>query len=372
MLENIRQFKDGRMRHRILCLRELSANDRSDEVPPGVDVDYLYPVGVTERPRLSMIRDMVRIVKMINPDLMHCALPNAGLGSRISGRILGVPVVESLVNISHEAIRMTDNPAVAAWKLSAHRLLDRFSMRSVARFQALSEAVARSWIETVGIPPGRVVVIPRGIDLARFAVPDRDQSRRELLHSLGLADDAFVVLNIGRQVPQKGQIYAVRALPHLLEKVPTAVLLSAGTAGPMSDRLRKEADELGVAGRVVWLGVRSDIPQLLSAADAFVFPSLYEGLGVSLLEAMAAGVACVTTDKAPMTEVVTDGENGMLVKPQDPQALALALSEVALNDSLRKTLGETARRHIADSFSSESTAERIEALYQSILELEAI
>lgn len=369
MLENLRRFNDLRLSHGILCLYELEEDDRSSEVPPGVEVNYVYRSGVKESSRPHMVRDMTRAIRQTQPDLIHCGLPNAALGSRIAGRRLGIPVVESLVNISHENIRTVDNPAVARWKLIAHRLLDRISMRSVVRFQALSQAVARSWIDTVGIPADRVVIIPRGVDMSRFESLNSQQARAELCDSLGLTHDTFLILNVGRQVPQKGQVYAVRAMAALLRDVPNSAFLSAGSRGPMSDRLKDEADQLGVSDRVFWLGVRSDIPALLGACDAFVFPSLYEGLGVSLLEAMAAGVPSVTTDIAPMTEVITDRESGLLVKPQHPEEIASALRELANDPELRTKLGGAARLHIETGYASSTTAAMIESVYRDVLGL---
>jgi len=369
LLENLRRFKDDRLQHQILCLYELESGSRSNEVPSGVHVTYVYPPGVKEASRFHMVQAMYRSIRAVGPDLMHCGLPNAGLGARLAGRRLGIPVIESLVNISHESVRLVDNPAVASWKLRAHRLLDRITMRSVSRFQALSQAVASSWIETVGLRADRVVVIPRGIDMGRFSGRDRAAAREHLLESLGLPEDAFVVLNVGRQVPQKGQLYAVQAMPELLQSAPTAVLLSAGTPGPMTDRLSAEVAQLGIADRVIWLGVRDDISVLLLAADAFVFPSLYEGLGVSLLEAMAAGLPVVTANVAPMTEVVTDRVTGLLVEPRQPAAIAAALRELAANMSLRDSLGAAASAHIAGIYASPATAASVEAMYRQVLAL---
>ena len=370
LVENLKRFGDPRLRHRVLCLYELTDDSRHDELPRDTVVDYLFAEG--ERPpRPKIILDATRALKRIGPDLIHCGLPNAALGARIAGRQLGVPVVESLVNISHENVRTTDNPAVSSWKLAVHRTVDRFTMARVARFQALSRAVARSWVDTVGIPADRVVVIPRGVDTDQYGGSAVPEIRDALLRDLEVDLDALVLLNVGRQVAQKGQIYAVRALAKVQETHPNTVLLSAGTTGPMSEPLREEAERLGLSGKVHWLGVRADIPALLGAADVYVYPSLFEGLGVSLLQAMAAGLPVVTTDVAPMTEVVQHGENGLLVPAQDPVALAAAVVDLASNPATARRLGAAARQTIIDGFDADVVTDRVEGMYLELLAMEA-
>ena len=366
LVENLRRFQDPRLHHRVLCLYELQTNSRQGELPREVTVEYVFPEGATPH-RPKIIAATTAALRRIGPDVIHCGLPNAALAARIAGLVLGVPVFESLVNISHEAVRTTDNPAVHPWKLAAHRTVDRISMRSVARFQALSKAVERSWIETVGIPPERVVVIPRGVDTDLYGGPNLVSVRTDLLGGLGFSPDSFVVMNIGRQVPQKGQVYAIRALAELIRDVPEAVLLSAGTTGPSSGELRAEARRLGVSERVAWLGVRTDIPQLLEAADAFLFPSLYEGLGVSLLQAMASSLPVVTTGVAPMTEVVEHETNGLLVPPQDPAGIAAALRRLAGDPEFAAGLGAAGRATIATRFDSAVAAEQVESVYRELL-----
>lgn len=368
LVANLRHFADPGLSHEVLCLYRGSTS-REDDLPSGVGLSYLLSDGRRVRNRVALSVLMRRRLAAIRPDLIHCVLPDAALAARLAGRWLGIPVIESLVNIGHEEVRTVDSPAVTRWKLALHRWTDRWTMRSVVRFQALSQEVARSWVDTVGIRPARVDVIPRGVDTDR-ATPDADRSyfRARLLSELGLPADSFVVLNIGRQVAQKGQIYAINALPQILAAVPQAVFVSAGSSGPMTERLRDEARQLGIEGRVHWIGVREDVPDLMAAADVFVFPSLYEGLGVSLLQAMAAGLACVVTDRPPMTEVVSDGDTGLLVPPRDSGAIAAAVLRLAQDQDLRGSLAARARSHVARQFDSVVVAARIERMYQEILE----
>lgn len=369
LVGNLQRFKDTRFRHAVLCLYPGAGDTRASEIPDHVHIGYLYGQDDRTRNRVRLIARMVGVMRKHRPDLVHCALPDAALAARVAGRITGTKVVESLVNVSHEPVHAIDNAAVTPAKLALHRAVDWLTMRWVTRFHALSQEVARSWADTVSIPRSKIEVIPRGVDVATLPAPaDRLEIRKAILAELDLPEDAFVILNIGRQVPQKGQIYAIRALPAIRDRVPTAIFLSAGSGGSKSEQLRAESEELGVSDMVHLLGVRQDIPELLIAADVFMFPSLYEGLGVSLLQAMGSGLAPITTNRPPMTEVVSHNVTGLLIEPQDESSLAEAVVTLATDDMLRKRLGKAAREFIIAGFDASTVAERLEGFYQAATE----
>jgi len=368
LVANLQRFQDVGFEHELLCLYPGEGNTRESEVPGHIRITYLYAQHERTRNRLRLISRMYRAFRDRSPHLVHCALPDAALAARVAGRLTAVPVVESLVNVSHEPVHAVDNDAVTPAKLALHRTVDRLTMRWVSHFHALSQEVARSWSQTVNIPADKITVIPRGVDTATMPEPsERGEMRQSVLAEFGLPADALLIFNIGRQVAQKGQLYVIRAMPEILQRVPHAVFLSAGSAGAKTALIAAEATDLGIADSVRLIGVRPDIPRLLAAADIFVFPSLYEGLGVSLLQAMGSGLACVTTDRPPMTEVVSHHETGLLVPAQDPTAVANAVLELATDVSLRHRLGNAARDRIIREFSSGDVAHRIEELYRTAI-----
>jgi glycosyltransferase involved in cell wall biosynthesis len=240
-------------------------------------------------------------------------------------------------------------------------------MRGVTQFQAISPAVAESWNRVVGLSTSRISVIPRGIEVGAFAGIDRGNARRIIRAELSLPESALILLSLGREQPQKGQRFLIEAMSRIVESVPEAILLIAGSPGLHSQILRQKVSDRGLETAVRFLGRRQDVPQLFGASDLFVFPSLYEGLGVSLLEAMAAGLAVITTDRPPMSEVVDNGLNGVLVPPGDPTALAEAVLELAGDPSARQRMGEAARSVVAARFSIDSTARQVEQLYSEVL-----
>jgi glycosyltransferase involved in cell wall biosynthesis len=371
LVANLGRFSDRRLSHHLACVYVDAHETRHDQVPVGVKVSYLYPAGERPGSRLDVTRRLDRLVVELGltgwgrlPGLLHGSLAVAGLAARLVGMRRRIPVVESLVNISHEPVRTVDNPAVSAPKLAMHRLLDRVTMRGVTRFHALSDEVARSWIDTVGLRPDRIRVIPRGIDLAELdAGGARDLARSALAAELSLAPTDFIVLAVGRHEAQKGHRYLVEAMPSIIAQVPSAVLVIAGQPGSATAGLEQTVAELGLAARVRLLGRRTDVPRLLAAADVFAFPSLFEGLGVSLLQAMGRGLPCVTTNRPPMSSVVEDGRTGLLVPARDPAALAEAIVRLATAPALAAALGAAARAEAQARYSLDTVAAAVERLY---------
>ncbi len=369
LVANLRRFADRRLRHALAVVYEDTAGSRSSEVPDEVPIHLLYQGGARPSGRWDLVRSFDGAVTEIHPHLIHGSLANAGLAARLVGMRRRIPVVESLVNISHEPVRVTDNPGVTRLKLEGHRLLDRITMRTVTRFQALTPAVAESWERVVGLRPDRIEVIPRGIDLAELdAGGSRAEARQSILSELGLADDAFVVLAVGRVEPQKGHRYLVEAMPAILEQVRGAVLLVAGRPGASSPMVESLIEQLGLADRVMLLGRRSDVPRLLGAADVFVFPSLFEGLGVSLLQAMGRALPVVTTNRRPMSDVVDDGTTGVLVPAEDPAAIAAMVMRLFADPAQRNRLGAAARQEVAGEYDADDVAARVERFYLRALD----
>jgi glycosyltransferase involved in cell wall biosynthesis len=158
-------------------------------------------------------------------------------------------------------------------------------------------------------------------------------------------------------------------MPRILEAHPGAQLLSVGAQNHREwlDTLRRRSAERGVAGHVHFLGPRRDIPDLLRASDVFVFPSVFEGLGLALIEAMAAGCVCVASAVGPVTGILRDGVDGFLVPPGDAAALARAVL-VAMDDApRRKSLSAAARESATRRFDPEAAADRLEAIYERVL-----
>jgi len=205
---------------------------------------------------------------------------------------------------------------------------------------------------------GRIEVIPSGVDLERF----RDAKAADLRGLLGLSQDAFLVGSVGRLVEVKGHIHLVRAAA----KIEKAHVILVGE-GELQETLRQEAAALGCGDRLHFLGFSEEVPELLKGFDVFVLPSLNEGMGRALLEAMAAGLPCVATRVGGVVDLIQENKNGVLVPPRDPEALAGAIQELADHREEREAMGLRAREWVDESYGREHMVDRLASLYDQVV-----
>jgi glycosyltransferase involved in cell wall biosynthesis len=235
-----------------------------------------------------------------------------------------------------------------------------YSLR-IDRIAAISNAVRAALVES-GVDARKIEVVPSGIDPA----PGRDPSRRtELRARLGCAEEEVVGINVSALAEGKGHHDLMQGAAIALRRAPRLRLWIAGE-GPLEGALGAERRALGLEREVQFLGFRADIPSLLDAADFFCLPTLHEGLGSSILEAMSAGLPVIATRVGGIPEIVEDSRTGILVPPSDPGALADAMVEMAARPDLREAMGACGSKR-ADSFSADRTAEATYAIYRSAL-----
>jgi len=163
----------------------------------------------------------------------------------------------------------------------------------------------------------------------------------------------------------KGHGEFFTALANLKDRYPVVALIIGG--GRREAEMRRKAAELGLSGRVHFLGQREDVPDLLAALDIFVLPSHREGVSLALLEAMAVGLPVIVTAVGGLPEVVTHGENGLLIPLKDPEALTEALARLLADPELARRLGDQARRHVAEHFSLDRFGGEINELYAELI-----
>lgn len=239
------------------------------------------------------------------------------------------------------------NGLTGTFKNRAHNRLFR---RRLARMVVNSEALRQEMAAFGWIPPDRLRVIRNGVDLAAFAPdpPARERLRREL----GTPEGAVVAAVLARLTEDKGLVETIQALAALRERCPGAEFWIAGE-GSLGPRLAALARELGVAERVRFLGFRQDVPAVLQGADLVIQASHREGLGNTLLEAMASARPVIASTVGGNVDVVVPGETGALVPPRDPQALADALAPYLTDPDLRRRSGEAGLRRAREHFSLE-------------------
>ncbi|HJP92798.1 MAG TPA: glycosyltransferase family 4 protein [Pyrinomonadaceae bacterium] len=303
------------------------------------------------------------------PDLIHSHLWAANIIGRVAGRLTGTPVISSIHNPDHEPQAWSDGANVSVLKRRIVQELDRWTAHiGNDRLIAVSDYVRHSANRRLGVSLDSIELVYNPIDTDLLQTAPA-MNRAELLRACGLPADSFVLLNVARVSPQKGLLYALRSLPAILQRFPSAQLVSVGaTTDPAwLEQLQHEATALGVMDHLHLLGGRRDVIDFLRACDVFIFPSLYEGLGIALIEAMAAACACVASSAGPIPEVVRDGEDGILVPPANPEAIAAAVCRLLDDESLRLRLGTAASKAALSRFQPQQSADTLTEIYESVL-----
>jgi glycosyltransferase involved in cell wall biosynthesis len=236
------------------------------------------------------------------------------------------------------------------------------------RVVGVGEAVRRALINNEGIPAARVEVIYNGVDLSPYRDPARDRAmiRQTAREGLGIPDSALLIAQVARLDDLKDHATAVRAMARLAAAIPQALLLIVGE-GPERTRIERIIKELNLAQHVRLVGTRSDVADILLAADLFLLSSKSEGIPLTVIEAMAARLPVVSTDVGGVGEIVVAGETGLLTPAGDDAALAAAAIEL-LNDAPRRArLGEQGYRRAIDKFDESRMHRDYRALYAEML-----
>jgi glycosyltransferase involved in cell wall biosynthesis len=292
-----------------------------------------------------------RFLRGLRPDLLHSHSFHANIVARLLKLFIPSTAVLSTVHNVYEG----------GWqRMLAYRLTDGLSCQTTA----VSQAAAERFVRLKAVPQRKCMVLTNGIDTAEFA-PEADR-RFRVRAEMG-AGEEFIWLTAGRIAPAKDHPNLLRAFLQITAACPDTRLWIAGEGevDEVSD-LIVLAQELGLDGRVRWLGLRRDLPALLDAADGFVLASAWEGMPLALGEAMAMEKPVAATDVGGVRELV--GNAGTIVPAKDSTALAGAmLGIVQMSAEDRRTLGRAARARIQSQFSIDTRADEWEALYAAIV-----
>ncbi len=363
---NLKHFDRARVRSTVFTVYSRENHWLEPIRELGVPVMSLNCDGPSSLPRA--IKNFSGWLRAHRPDVIHSHLWAANVVARVGGRLAGVPVVSSVHNPDHEDAAWSDGADVSLTKRRIVKGIDRWTARvGNERLIAVSEYVRQSAYRHLKFSLNEIDLLYNPIDTEALTNP-LQKDRAEWLGELGLPQDAIILLNVARLSPQKGLIHALRALPKIIESYPQAHLLSVGaTTDPAwHEKLKAEAKQSGVADHFHVLGSRRDVTDFLRVCDVFVFPSLYEGLGIALIEAMASGCACVATTAGPIPEFVENGRDGILVPPADSEAMATAVCELLANPERRKQLGDNARQTALARFQPQAAANRLTQIYERV------
>ena len=343
--------KRGTYQSLVCCLREPTL--LSDEIQAaGIPLVHL---NTNRHNPLQIALVPLKLVALIRKEdivLMHTHLFASNGSGRIAGRLVGLPV------IIHE--HANESSVVPLYE----RLTDQVLASSAAAVIAVSQTTREYNIRVKGISPGRVHVIPNGLNLDRFRPEAID--RGKVRGSLNVPPDAPLVIGVGRLERQKRFDVWLEAAAQVHRQIPNARFLIVGD-GSLRQRLETQARELGLDTVVCFTGPRQDVPDLLVASDLFVLSSDWEGLPITLLEALAMRVPAVATAVDGSVEVLQGSEAGRLVPPGDVESLAKAIVELLQDKNRAQTLGLAGRKVVEVNYSIGTVAQQVEAIYDEVL-----
>jgi sugar transferase (PEP-CTERM/EpsH1 system associated) len=291
---------------------------------------------------------LYRLFRRERPDIVHTHAWGTLVEGWMAARLAGVPIV---VHGEHGTLQAEPRQIAVQ-----RRIWGR-----VDHVLSVSSRLAEKLSAVTGFPLARIEVIRNGVDLSRFGSTDRAAARA----ALGIAADAFVVGTAGRLVPVKDHATLLEALARMAGEGRSFLAVIAGD-GPLRAELATKAAALGIADRVRLLGHQPDIERVFAALDVFVLSSVSEGLSNTILEAMASGVAVVATRVGGADELVVDGETGVLVPSQAPDAMARAISALGDDEGLRQRMAAAGRRRATEEFGIARMVENYAAFYRRV------
>ncbi len=292
---------------------------------------------------------LVKLIKNNGFDLIHAQTRVAQVLACFAGKVTGIPFISTC----HGFFK---------YKRLGRKLFPCWGSKVIAISRNVQEHLENDF----NFPSNRIALIYNGIELERFTSNPvvKDAS---LMRNLGLSEDKKIVGTIGRLSSVKGQKYLLEAFKKILNKNEEAELLIVGE-GPEKGRLKGQIKEMGLEGKVFFSdGTDAPLEKYLSLIDIFCLPSLEEGLGLSLMEAMAAGCACIASNIGGPSELIENAETGMLVPPGDSEALAEAMGRLFREDIFRKALAEKARTKALRDFAIEESALKTAEVYREVV-----
>ena len=311
----------------------------------------LIPLAPKAEMDLNAAWRLSRLIKQVQPDILHAHDPHGVAMAALALSMSGVRTPRPLP------------PLVASRRVDFHmkgNALSRWKYAQVDLFICASDAV-RNIVIADGVPATRAVTIHEGIDLGRVdAAPAAD------LHAeLWLPHGAPIVGNVAALVPHKGQRHLIEAAAIVIQKVPDARFVIAGE-GELRPQLERQIKEHHLEKHVFLAGFRPDILSVHKGFDIFAMSSVTEGLGTSLLDAMACGKPIVATTAGGMPEVVSDGRTGLLVPPRDHRAMADALIKLLTDSAMRAEMGAAGLARVRAKFSAERMVQETLDVYRRV------
>ena len=304
---------------------------------------------------LPLVWRLRRALRAIDPHIAHTHLIHGDIYGYAAAKLAGVRAV---VSSRHNDDQFRYRPR---W-----RRLNRQLWRRLDAGIAISSAVADFARRIEGAPAQKLHIVRYGMEYRWLSDEAIECARQGLRAELGLPPDTPLLGMVCRLVQQKGIPYSLEALRRIQSDFPQAQLVIIGD-GEMAGELRQLAAALGIAERVHWLSWRADAVELMAALDVLLVPSLWEGFGLVVLEAMSRRVPVIASRVSALPEVVVHGETGMLIEARDVDGLAAAIARLLGDRALRKYMGLLGAARLEEQFSADGMVEQTLAVYEKAL-----
>jgi len=326
----------------------------------GVKVTALPTMVRSIRP-LKDLRALLSLVWLIfkeKPDIVHTHSSKAGILGRLAAKIAGVP---HIIHTPHGHVFYGPLGIIASKIfLWVETIFSKFTDRMVA----LTDGEKNDYIKLSVCPPQKLFKIHSGVDLEQFMQSNGNRVAKK--RSLGLDQNSTVIGFVGWLLPIKGPAYLLQAMTHIWPEHPTASLVMVGK-GELDVDLRAQALKMNANGRIKFLGWREDIHEIMPVFDLLVLPSLNEGMGRVLVEAMAAGKPVVASEVGGIPDLVKHGETGYLVRPADEKALANGIKKLLNDPESARQMGQRGKEYCRQ-FSLEAMIQKLEDLYSDLFD----
>lgn len=310
----------------------------------------VFPLGLDiKRDSMFKIVRAVRVfIKKSRPQILHTHLYHPNFYGRLASLGLGLKGVVASIHNAYTRVKFHR----CLWNNLLGRFTDRILVSSIQVYQDVRRYDR--------IPAAKILLMPYGIRMGELDLPLNKAAAKA---ELGIS--GFCLGTIGRLEEQKGQEFLLAAIPVIAQQIPDLTVLVVGD-GRLRSRLEDQAHTLGIEKIVRFLGTRRDLALLYRAMDIFVLPSLWEGLPLVLLKAMAAGLPVLATKVSGAEDIIVDGENGRLLPPRRPDALARAVLELHSRPELMPVWGQQARETIGRAYSLEAMLTRLQTMYEEL------
>jgi len=297
------------------------------------------------------------LLRRLKPDIVHTHTSKSGILGRSAAWLARVPII---IHTPHGHVFYGHfSSSLSRLFLAVERLVARITHHHIA----LTPEEGKDYLTLNVSKPHNTSIIHSGVDLHRFRNGKKQRSRKR--EELGIPRNSLVVGFVGWLLPIKGVRFLLEAMAGVVKQHPKSLLVLVGK-GEKERELRQQAENLGLTDKIRFLGWRQDVEEIMPGLDLFVLPSLNEGMGRVLVEAMAMGLPIVASRVGGIPDLVKDQQNGLLVPPADATALAQAISDLLEDKNRRKRMGEAGKR-MCRSYSTRAMMEQIDKLYTVLL-----